>query len=133
MAARVGRQVRFYFGGVSPADEILGVREKGIEINGEPIDITSDDDAGVRSLIDNVEAQREVNISLSGVTKDERLKQAKFDGELTQACQLVYPNGAVLAGTFFLSTYTETETYNDATTFETTLMSSGVVTYTPGS
>lgn len=134
MAGIVGRQVRFYFGGNSPADEILGVREKGIECAGEPIDITSDDDAGVRTLIENLSAQDEVNISLSGVTKDLRLKNAWFDGERTQPCTLVYPGAfGTMSGTFFLANYNETGPYNDAMTFEATLQSSGVVTFTPGS
>lgn len=133
MAGRVGRQVRFHFGGNSPADEILGVREKGVECSGEPIDLTADEDDGVRTLLDNLSAQDEVNLSISGVTKDTRMKQAWHNGERTQPCSLTYPNGATLTGTFFLSTYNETETYNDATTFEATLMSSGVVTFTPGS
>lgn len=131
MAGRVGRQVRFYFGGNSPADEILGVREKGVECSGEPIDLTSDEDAGIRTLLDNLAAQKEVNVSISGVTKDTRLKEAWFNDELTQQCTLTYPGGATLSGTFFLGSYNETETYNDATTFEASLMSSGVVTFTP--
>jgi predicted secreted protein len=130
MAGRIGRQVRFFFGGVSPADEILGVREKGIELNGEPIDVTSDEDLGVRILLDNTSAQDEVGISISGVTKDTRLKAAWFAGERTQSCRLEYPTGSTITGTFFLSSYTETEPYNDASTFEATLMSSGTITYT---
>lgn len=133
MAARVGRQVRFYYGGNSPADEILGVREKGVELNGEPIDITSDEDAGIRTLIANLSAQDEVNLSVSGVTKDQRLKAAWFSNpnSRTQTVTLVYPDGSSISGTFFLSSFSETEPYNDATTFEASLMSSGVVTFTP--
>jgi predicted secreted protein len=130
MAGRIGRQVRFFYGGVSPADEILGVREKGLELNGEPIDVTSDEDLGVRILLDNTSAQDEVGISISGVTKDTRLKAAWFSNQRTQACRLEYPAGSVITGTFYLSSYTETEPYNDASTFEATLMSSGTVTYT---
>lgn len=131
MTGRVGRQVTFYFGGESPGDQILGVREKGLELNGEPIDTTSDEDSGKRTLLENLSAQDEVNVSISGVTKDTRLKEAWFNGERTQSIRLEYPDGAILAGTFFLSTYSETEPYNDASTFEASLMSSGVVTYTP--
>jgi predicted secreted protein len=130
MAARVGRQVRFYFGGVSPADEILGVREKGLECNGEPINVTSDEDSGVRQLIDNTTAEDEVSVTVSGVTKDTRLKSAWFNNQRTQICRLEYPDGSVVSGTFFLSSYTETDTYNDAATFEASLMSDGTITFT---
>lgn len=130
MAGRVGRQVRFYFGGNSPADEILGVREKGVELNGEPIDVTADEDDGRRILLDNISAQDEVNLTVSGVTKDTRLKSAWINRQKTQNVTLQYPDLSSLSGTFFLSSYSETEPYNDASTFEATLMSSGTVTYT---
>lgn len=131
MAARVGRQVTFFFGGVSPADEILGVREKGVELNGEPIDVTSDEDSGQRTLLSNISAQDEVNVSVSGVTKDTRMKTAWFNNERTQTIRLEYPDGSSISGTFFLSSYSETEPYNDAATFEASLANSGAVTYTP--
>lgn len=133
MAGRVGRQVTFFFGGESPGDQVLGVREKGLELNGEPIDVTSDEDSGDRTLLENISAQDEVNINISGVTKDTRLKEAWFNNQRTQTCRLEYPDGAILTGTFFLSSYTQTEPYNDASTFEASLMNSGAVSYTPGS
>ena len=133
MVGRVGRQTRFFFGGVSPGDEIPGVREKSLKMNGEAIDVTSDEDNGYRALLSNIQAQTEVSIGISGVTKDTRLKEAWVNRQLTQVCRMEYPDGAVLTGTFFLSDYTETEPYKDATTFEASLMSSGIVTFTPGS
>lgn len=131
MAGRIGRKVRFHFGGSSPADEIPGVREKGIELNGEPIDVTSDENDGVRVLLENISAQDEVNVTVSGVTKDTRMKQAWINRLRTQPVLILYPDLSSLSGTFFLSSYSETEPYNDASTFEATLMSSGLVTYTP--
>lgn len=131
MSARIGRQVTFYFGGVSPADEIQGVREKGIECNGEPVDISSDEDAGIRTLLDNTASQSHVNIKISGVSKDTRLRAAWHGNQRSQPVRLEYPGGSSLAGSFFLASYNETESYKDASTFEATLMSSGAVTYTP--
>jgi predicted secreted protein len=131
MAARAGRQVTFFFGGNSPGDQILGVREKGLECNGDPINITSDEDSGVRTLLENLSAEDTVNLSISGVTKDTRLKEAWFDGERTQAITLNYPDGSSLTGTFYLVSYAETDPYNEATTFQASLQSSGTVTFTP--
>lgn len=130
MAATVGRQIRFYFGGNSPADEILGVREKSLELNGEAIDITSDENSGWRTLLSNISQQDEVQITLSGVTKDTRLKTAWFANERTQAITLNYPDGSSISGTFYMSTYKEGMSYKEAVTFDSTLMSSGTVTYT---
>jgi predicted secreted protein len=131
MTGRIGRQVVFYFGGASPADQIQGVREKGVECSGEPVDLTSDEDSGLRTLLDNTAGQSHVNIKISGVSKDTRLRAAWHANQRTQPIRLEYPGGASLAGTFFLATYNETESYKDASTFEATLMSSGAVTYTP--
>lgn len=135
MAGRAGRQVQFFFGGNSPGDEIAGVREKGVEMNGEAIDVTSGEDAGWRTLI-TLPSQNEVNISLSGVTKDTRLKtawnnSANSYAARTQFCELVYPDGSRFSGIFMLTSYKETEPYKDASTFEASLMNSGAVTYTP--
>lgn len=137
MVARVGRQVNFFFGGNSPGDQIQGVREKGVECNGEPIDITSDENDGIRTLL-SLAAQDEVNLTLSGVTKDTRLKAAWFargaDNEASERMQhvtLQYPDGSQISGDFFMASYTEGENYKEATTFQTSLQSSGPVTFTP--
>ena len=132
MAASVGRRITFYWGGNSPGADIAGVREKGINVAGEPIDVTSDEDSGWRTLLENP-AQNEVNISLSGVTKDERLRNDFFNGNRTQIAQIVWPNGAILSGTFYLASLEITGAYNDAATFSAELQSSGAVTFTPGS
>ncbi|HVQ43355.1 MAG TPA: phage tail tube protein [Candidatus Saccharimonadia bacterium] len=131
MTARVGRQVDFFFGGNSPGDQVQGVREKGVECNGEAIDITSDEDDGVRTLL-TIPAEDQVNITLSGVTKDTRMKAAWFARERMNNITLRYPDGSTISGDFFMTTYTEGENYKEATTFQSTLQSSGVVTFTPG-
>lgn len=112
------------------AAAIGGVREKSITINGEPIDVTSDDDDGWRNLL-TVAGQNQIDVSISGVTKSHALKADWFAGTRTRAVVITYPDGDTISGNFFLSAYTETGTYNDATTFEATLMSDGVITYTP--
>lgn len=129
MAAFAGRSVAFTWNGSS----ISGIREKGISLAGEPIDITSDEDSGWRSLLTDVPSQNEVGISLSGVVKVDTLRAAWFSGARTKTVTLTYPDGGTLSGTFVLSSYNETGNYKDATTFDATLMSSGTVTYTPGS
>lgn len=131
MAARVGRQVELEFGGDSPGDTILGARETSLELNGEPIDITSGENDGVRTLMANTSAEDQINVSVSGVTKNDFLKEHWFDGTRTQVLTLTYPDGATLTGTFFMSSYSEGEPYNDASTFEASFQNSGTVTFTP--
>lgn len=129
MAGTVGRQVRLLFGGNSPGDEIPGVREKGATFNSEPIDVTSDENGGIRTLIENATAERQIEVSISGVTKDTRIKQAWINSQYSQPIRLEYPDGTVLAGTFHLSSYEEGYPYNDATTFSATLMNNGDVSF----
>jgi predicted secreted protein len=132
MAARVGRKIKFKWGTAAPLAEIPGVREKGVTLNGEAIDTTADDNNGWRELLADA-AQNQVDVSLSGVTKSHALKADWFGGARTKLAEIEYDDGAKITGTFFLSNYAETGVYNDAATFEATLMSTGVVTYTPGS
>ncbi|HEV7284319.1 MAG TPA: phage tail tube protein [Kaistia sp.] len=126
MAASIGRKVVLTWGGMA----IPGVREKGISVNGEPIDITSDDDNGWRTLLEEA-GERSVDISVSGVTKSQIFLTDMFAGTVQKPVTLTYPNGAILAGTFHLASTSDTAPYKDAQTFEGTLQSTGVVTFTP--
>ena len=132
MAGRVGRKIKFKWGTAAPLAEIPGVREKGVTINGEAIDVTADDSNGWRELLADA-AQNQVDIALSGITKTHVLKADWFGGSRTKLAEIEYDDGARIAGSFFLSNYAETGVYNDAATFEATLLSTGPVTYTAGS
>lgn len=128
MAAEYGREVALTWNSAA----ILGVREKSLTIAGEPVNVTSDEDSGVQTLLD-IDAEKAVTIELSGVTKDTILRTAKMTGgaALQETVTLTYDNGDVLSGTFHLANYSEGQPYNDAVTFTATLMSNGAVTYTP--
>jgi predicted secreted protein len=127
MAARVGRKIKFRWNG----QEIPGLREKGITLNGEAVDVSADDSNGWRELLADP-AENQVDISLSGVTKNHALKADWFAGTRTRTAEIEYDDGTILSGTFYLSTYSDTGVYNDAGTFEATVMSTGVVSYSPG-
>lgn len=131
MAANAGRDISVLWGSESPQPALQGIREKGVELNGEAIDITSDDDNGWRSLL-SVPAQNEVNISISGVSKDGVLRADWFAGTRTRPATITFADGSAIAGTFYLASYSETGTYNEAVVFEAELQSSGVIAYTPG-
>jgi predicted secreted protein len=119
MASEYGRKVILLWD-TSP---ILGVREKSLTINGEAVNVTSDEDDGIQILLAE-DAERSVTIELSGVTKDAILRAAKLAGgsALRKAITLTYTDGAEIA---------EGQPYNEAITFTATLMSTGAVTYTP--
>jgi predicted secreted protein len=126
MPGFIGRKIIFTWNGAA----VEGVREKGIALAGEPIDVTDDDSDGWRQLLEEA-GENQVNISLSGVTKDQILMKDWFDGTRTRTATLTYPDGRIITGTFFLANYTDTGAYNDATTFECELQSNGEATYTP--
>lgn len=120
-----GRAIQFLWDGA----EVKGIREKGITCNGEAINVTSDEDDGWRTLID-ASAEDSIDISLSGVTKDDVLANAYFNGQRMKEATLIYPNGRTITGQFFLSNYAETAPYNNATTFTATIQSAEQPTYT---
>ena len=146
MTEQVGRTVKVYWGNESPQPLVAGVREKSVEASGEPVDVTNDDSNGVRALIDAAQVNT-VNISVSGVLKDDTLRADWFAGisnadRRMQNATFQYPvfdpnsasptptTGASISGLFYLSEYTETGAHDDAVTFEGTFMNAGPLTYT---
>lgn len=130
MAGFIGRSVNLYIGDESPPVPLLGIREKGVTIGGEPIDVTSGEDDGNRLLL-TLAAQKETNISISGIVKDAVLRALAYNANRTNTFTLEYPDGATISGTFYYANHEETGPYNDAQTFSGELQSSGLVTYTP--
>lgn len=131
MPTQTGRACVFRWNAVA----IQGCREKALAVNNSPIDITSDDDAGWQNLFTEA-GQRDVKISISGVAKTDVLKIDAFSpvaANRSRSATLTYSNGAIVSGTFLLSTYNEGTPYKDAITFDCELMSVGPVTFTPGS
>lgn len=126
MAGFIGRKIIFTWNGAP----VQGVREKGISLNGEPIDVTDDDSDGWRMLLEEA-GENQVDVSLSGVTKDDVLMKDWFAGTRTRTATLTYPDGRVISGTFFLATLSDTGPYNDADTFEAELQSTGEAAYAP--
>lgn len=128
MAAAKGRLLQILKNGVS----IAGVRTKGVAINGEPIDITSDDDGGYRTMLDDP-GTMSLDLSIEGVTKDDTLLAAIAAGANLKLTDITinYPDGATMAGDFFLNSLEESGPYNEAVTFTASLQSSGAFVYTP--
>ena len=128
MASEYGRKVVFTW----DTAPIFGVREKSLSVNGEAVNVTSDEDDGVQMLLAE-DAETSVQIELSGVTKDNILRTAKMAGgaALRADVTLTYSDGGTTVGTFQLGPYSEGQPYNEAVTFTASLMSTGAVVYTP--
>lgn len=135
MTAIVGRTINVYWGNESPQPLVAGIREKGIELNGEAVDVTNDDSNGWRELLDAAQINM-VNIPCSGVLLDDTLRADWFAGATATARRMQdaafeYPDGGTITGTFYLAEYSETGTHDGEVTFEATFQSNGAVTYTP--
>lgn len=128
MAASAGRELLIKKG----VSVIAGVRTKTVTINGEPIDITSDDDSGFRTLLASA-GLRSIDLSVEGVTKDATLRAivAGVSSQLLTDISIEYPNGDTIDGDFYLVNIEESGEYQDALTFSASLQSSGPFTYTP--
>lgn len=128
MAANIGRE----FVISKDATAIAGVRTKTMSFNGEPIDVTTDDDSGFRTLLATA-GQKSIDMSVEGLTKDATFRAAALSGTSLMLTDITidYPNGDSLSGDFFLNSVEESGTYNDAMTFTASLQSSGEFTYTP--
>lgn len=137
MVAVVGRTIKLYWGDESPTPLVAGIREKGIELNGDPVDITNDDSSGWRELLDKAQINM-VNIPVSGVVLDDTLRGdwfngASSEGHRMQTAAFQWPDGGVLTGQFYLAEYSETGSHDGEVTFEATFQSTGTITYTSGS
>lgn len=109
---------------------VAGVRTKSFNVNGSPIDVTTDDDSGWRKLLDEP-GEKTVDMSVSGVTKDDVLLQHGLNNlDRVITLSLVRPDGGSIDGEFFVASYSETGEYNGAVSFEASFQSTGTITYT---
>lgn len=126
MAASIGRNLLLKTG----STVIAGLKSKSVSVNKEPVDVTTDDENGFRTLLDDPGVQS-LDISFEGVTKDTELRAAIMSGAMTlTGASLQYPNGDTVTGTFMLTQLEETGATADAMNFSGQLQSSGTFTYT---
>jgi TP901-1 family phage major tail protein len=115
----------------SIANVVAGVRTKTVTINKEPIDVTTDDENGWRTLLDRPSV-RSVDISVEGVTKDDSLKAAMLGSETSHVLNVVaveYADGSMAIGKFHFTSLEDSGEYTDAVQFSASLQSSGPVTF----
>ena len=121
---------------------LAGINSKSMAVAKEPIDITTDDDNGYRTLLD-VSGTKTLDISFSGVTKDVLLRGLILteQSQLLTDITLEFPKtgaqattGDVISGSFYFNGLSETGGGSDgAIEFDGTFQSSGEWTYVAGS
>lgn len=131
MSAIRGRLVQIYRNSLL----VAGARTKSLKINGAPIDVTSDDDAGVRQLLTQP-GQLDVSISVSGIlVNDSLLNEALSATARNQTTSFGIanswagsPDHLTLSGSFNLASFELGAEYQGAVTFSAEFQSAGAVT-----
>jgi predicted secreted protein len=122
MAAQIGRKMRVYRDG----NIIAGVQSKTMTLDNEPVDTTSDDDEGFRSMLADP-AVKSITIACSGVTKDAGLRAQAVAGEnlIFDNINLVFEDGSYIEGSFFFANYEEQGEQGEAVKFSCQLQNAG--------
>jgi TP901-1 family phage major tail protein len=112
---------------------IAGLRATRISFNAETVDVTSlESQGGWRELLAGA-GVRSATISGSGVFRDantdERARQIFFDGQVPRF-QVIIPNFGVIEGPFQISAIEYAGSYNGEATYDMTMASAGVLTFT---
>ncbi len=128
----VGRTLTLAYPTATP---IASVRTKSFTIDSSPIDITTDDDAGIRALLE-APGQHQIDLSIEGLLASDVLLEQIIDGTLfIQELTVTFPfTGSVaasLVGDFRFNNFEVTGEYQDAIGFTATLQSTGAFVFTP--
>jgi predicted secreted protein len=129
MPAKSGRDLLIKKAGTA----IAGFRTNTVTVDGSPVDITSKDDGGFRTMADFA-GTLSIDIEGDGVWKANTLGALAFaaspTGRLLTDITLVNANGDTIAGSFYLANYVETGAHETEITFTASLQSSGAWTVT---
>lgn len=132
MAAQKGRSILLKISdGVSPAGwtTISGIRSTSLSINNDSVDITTADEAPIRTLMADT-GLRSVSVSGSGVFKDDAGMNSIEDLAMNsniQEFQLVFGNSDIMQGNFQVTSYEYTGEHTGEQTFSISLESASII------
>lgn len=130
MAGHNGREFTFDWDSTT----LVGVRSRGMTVTNDYVDVTTDDDAGWRTLLADP-GVRSLEVTISGITSDEVLLAAimastvsaeTLQGDLPSS--LAVPGS--VSGSFLVSSFEQSGDHDGGVEFTATFMSTGEVTYT---
>lgn len=127
MTAFVGRKATISKG----ATVVAAVRTRTVSINNEPVDITSDDDNGFRTMLQDP-GTKTLDMSVEGVLKNttDFLGVAMSTTDILEGFSILFPGMGTIAGDFVVASFEVGAAYNESATFSATLQSSGAFTFT---
>ena len=111
---------------------IAAVRTTGISVDNSPVDITSNDDAGFRTL-GGFSGVRSMDITLEGVWSDTVVSDLAYgaDSGLLLTDVTIEDGQDTISGDFFLASFERSGSHDGEVTYSATLQSSGAWTVTP--
>lgn len=127
-----GRKIKIYKGSGPSAVLVAGARSDSITINNEPIDVTDKGSDGWRELLNDASV-RSVEMSVEGMISNASLISAALGATsaLFDDYEIRIEGIGTAAGSFFFSNIEISAPYDGAGEFSATIMSSGVITWTP--
>lgn len=127
MASFVGRKALLKKG----LTTVAAIRTRSITLGNEPVDITSDDDSGFRTMLAEP-GNKTLDMTIEGVFKDATmLTIAMSTSDILEGFTLLFPTIGTFGGDFVITSFESAAAYNEAGTFSCSLQSSGTFTFTP--
>lgn len=133
MTAFVGRKAILSFG--SPLVAIAALRTKTMTLGNEVIDVTSDDDLGFRTLLQDP-GTKTLDMTFEGVTKDvaslnSLITLSMSGSDVLDTFSILFPTIGTMAGPFVVTSFEIGAPYNEGSTFTCSIQSAGTFTWTP--
>ena len=135
MAVQNGRDllIKMDMIGDGSFETVGGLRASRLAFNAETVDVTSlESEGGWRELLAGA-GVRSASISGSGVFRDAasdgRARQVFFDGEVPRF-QVIIPDFGIVEGPFQITAIEYAGSYNGEATYELSLASAGVLSFT---
>lgn len=132
MAATRGRLMLIKLGSAASGTQLGGLRDTTFSMNNQVIDVSTKDTDGWRSLLEDG-SLKFFTISGNGIFQDsatdETMRGYVFANSLN-TFTFVFPNGDIIEGTFQITQYERSGSYEGAETYSITLESSGIPTFT---
>jgi len=130
MAAKAGRDVVLS----KNATALAGMRQIGMTVAVEGIDITDGDDKGVRTFLAGASGSESIDLTFEGVVKDSLLRDIMMGGpsvdKLLTDLSMDFDDGKTLTGDFLFNNFSQTGEHKGEATFTASFQSSGDWTYT---
>lgn len=128
MTAKAGREASLYLVDGTEHVKIAAVKTKGLTLNNEPVEITSDDDAGWRKSLEDIVGTRSVDFKVEGILKTNQVGLLA-EGQVAVPLIMDFPTVRSYSGTFNVTSYELGAETAAGITFSASFQSSGPVAF----